>query len=404
MFCSHPVERTVLDLGSAPLSNAYLTPASLQRPESWIPLRLVICTNCLLVQVAHPQQPEGIFDANYAYFSSYSGSWLRHAESLVAQACDRLSLGTDSFVVELASNDGYLLQYVLARGIPCLGIEPTQSTAEVSISRGIETRMEFFGLTLARQVVAERGHANLVIANNVLAHVPDINDFVAGIAELLGNDGRAVIEFPHLARLVQERQFDTVYHEHYSYLSLHVADRILREHGLMIWDVERLPTHGGSLRIWACSDAAPIAPTPAFDTIMEGERLSGLCDPSSYDVLQQSAIEIKNDLLSLLIEEHRAKRRVVAYGAAAKGNTLLNFAGVRPDLIEYVVDRNPHKQGLHMPGCRIPIVPEQALIEAPPDTCLILPWNLTDELLAQLNYLRVRNVKFVTAVPKLKIH
>lgn len=401
-FCATPLSDVFLDLGSAPPSNAYLSVAALAQPETWFPLKLYTCPECFLVQVDEVQDHAALFPADYAYFSSYSTSWLAHAERYVAQAITRLNLDTRSFVVELASNDGYLLQYVAAAGISCLGIEPTTGTADVSRQRGIETWSEFFGLALADRIRATHRAADLVVANNVLAHVPDLNDFVAGIAALLSADGVASIEFPHLQRLVAERQFDTVYHEHFSYFSLHTVQRVFAHHGLAVWDVEPLTTHGGSLRVWACSQGAPRERSARVADVLRAEADAGMRALDYYRGFQTQADAVKNDLLSFLLDEKRAGRRVAAYGAAAKGNTLLNYAGVRPDLLPYVVDASPHKQGRFLPGSRIPVVAEDMLRRDRPDTILILPWNLKQEIRTQLAYVREWGARFAVAVPALQ--
>ena len=400
-FCAAPLHDVFLDLGTAPPSNAYLSADALAAPETWFPLKLHTCANCFLVQVDEVQDHAALFSPDYAYFSSYSSSWLAHAERYVAQVQQRLGLDSESLVVELASNDGYLLQYVAARDIPCLGIEPTAGTADVARKRGIETWGEFFGLALAKRIVETRRHADLVVANNVLAHVPDLNDFVGGITALLAPQGCATIEFPHLQQLVAERQFDTVYHEHFSYFSLHTVQRVFAAHGLRVWDVEQLPTHGGSLRIWACRIDAAHVTTSAVASTLAAEAEVGMCTMNYYRGFQAQADAVKDGLLAFLLAEKRAGRRVAGYGAAAKGNTLLNYAGVRKDLLPYVVDASPHKQGRFLPGSRIPVVSEGQLRQDRPDTVLILPWNLRTEIKTQLAYIREWNGKFFVAVPEL---
>lgn len=401
--CSHELSRVFLDLGTAPPSNAYLKPSDLACAEAWLPLKLHTCGNCLLVQVDEVERHDRLFSPEYAYFSSYSRSWLEHAEKYVATVVPRLGLGPEHLVVELASNDGYLLQYMAARGIPSLGIEPTESTARVARERGIETLTEFFGERFARSLRGERGPADLVVGNNVLAHVPDINDFVAGIAALLAPDGVATLEFPHLLELVRSRQFDTVYHEHFSYLSLHTVRCIFAAHGLRIWDVETLPTHGGSLRIWACPADASRDDLPSVDALARRERDEGMLEPAWYDGFQRRAEEVKDQFLAFLIEQKRSGRSVAGYGAAAKGNTLMNFAGVRSDLVRFVADASPHKQGLFLPGSRIPIVDEAFLARQRPDFVVVFPWNLYGEISSQLAYIREWGGRFVRAVPTLVI-
>ncbi|GAA4417561.1 class I SAM-dependent methyltransferase [Acidovorax lacteus] len=407
MHCRHcgaALHLPLADLGTAPPSNAYLGTAALQAPERWYPLRVLVCTHCWLAQTEDFAQAHELFDAEYAYFSSYSSSWLRHAERYVDDMARRFGLGPHSQVVEVAANDGYLLQYVAARGIPCLGVEPTASTAAAARARGLAVVEAFFGTALARQLHADGHAADLMAANNVLAHVPDINDFVAGFALLLKPDGVATFEFPHLLQLVQQCQFDTLYHEHFSYLSLLAVQRILAAQGLTVFDVEELATHGGSLRVYACrSDAAAHAVQPAVAALLARERAAGMESDAFYQRLQPECLRIKRELLRFLLQAQEQGLRVAAYGAAAKGNTLLNFAGVRADLLPYVVDRNPAKQGKHLPGSRIPVVDESHLRAHRPDVVLILPWNLRDEVTAQLDYVRAWGGRFATAVPRLEV-
>jgi 2-polyprenyl-3-methyl-5-hydroxy-6-metoxy-1,4-benzoquinol methylase len=393
-----------LNLGAAPPSNSYLTNATLQRPEQWFPLRVLACEHCWLVQTEDFAEADALFDAEYAYFSSFSQTWLDHAQHYVHAMAHRFSLAPSSHVVEIAANDGYLLQYVKFLGIPCLGVEPTASTAKAAREKGIEVVERFFGVALARELVNAGKAADLTVANNVLAHVPDINDFVAGFAELLKPEGIATFEFPHLLRMVQMNQFDTAYHEHYSYLSLTAVSRIFAENGLRIFDVEELPTHGGSLRVFAQRAANGTQKMcSSVSTVLDVEKIAGLTSASFYSAMQERAERIKDDLLLFLIEAKRKGLKVAAYGAAAKGNTLLNFSGVRPDLLPYVVDRNPAKQGKFMPGSRIPIVDEAHLISQRPNRVLILPWNLRTEVMNQLAYIGEWGGKFVTAVPSLQV-
>jgi SAM-dependent methyltransferase len=401
--CATPLQDVFLDLGSAPPSNAFLTVDTLGAPEAWFPLKLFTCRNCLLVQVDEVQSHAKLFTPDYAYHSSFSRSWLAHAERYVEHAAARLKLGRDSLVMEIASNDGYLLQYVAARGIPCIGIEPTTGTANVARQKGIETLERFFGRDFAAEFVRERRTADLIVANNVLAHVPDINDFVAGLALALAADGSITVEFPHLMELVAKHQFDTVYHEHFSYFSFHTVCRIFAANGLKIWDVEQLPTHGGSLRLWAAHANNRHAETPAVSALLRIEADAGMQDNAYYQGFQAQADTVKNDCLSFLLEQRRAGRCVAGYGAAAKGNTLLNYAGVRPDLLPYVIDASPHKQEHWLPGSRIPVVAESRLREERPDFVLILPWNLREEIMAQLSYVREWDGQFVVAVPQLAI-
>ena len=402
--CGAELTLTFADLGSAPPSNSYLTESALSAPETWYPLRVLACTNCWLVQTEDFARRDELFSEDYAYFSSFSPSWLRHAETYVEAMAERFGLGGDSLVVEVAANDGYLLQYVKARGIPCLGIEPTRSTAEAARARGLEVLEDFFGVDLATRLVAEGRSADLTVANNVLAHVPDINDFVRGFAILLKPGGVATFEFPHLMRLVAESQFDTIYHEHFSYLSLTAVQTIFAANGLAVFDVEELPTHGGSLRVYAMrAEDRPHAVSDRVPALLEQERSAGVATNDYYGALQPQAEAIADALLAFLIDAKKAGKSVAGYGAAAKGNTLLNFAGVRPHLLPFVVDANPAKQGKFLPGSRIAIVDEARLREARPDYVLILPWNLRDEVMDQLAYIRDWGGQFVTAVPELRI-
>jgi SAM-dependent methyltransferase len=399
----HAQDDLFIDLGSAPPSNAFLDAAALCRPEPYLPLKALACPLCGLVQLDELQRPETLFSDDYVYFSSYSTSWLAHARDYVQQAVQRLGLGPRSLVMEVASNDGYLLQYLQQRDIPCVGIEPTESTARVARARGIESIGAFFGLDFARRFVAERRRCDLVLGNNVLAHVPDINDFVAGLREALAPAGTLTLEFPHLLQLVQQAQFDTIYHEHYSYLSLHTVRRILGAQGLSVFDVQSLPTHGGSLRVWAQHAANPRPVGDSVGRLLAAEAEAGVGTREFHRPLQARAEAIKHDLLRFLLDNKRAGQRVAAYGAAAKGNTLLNFAGVRPDLLPCVADASPHKQGRFLPGSRIPVVAPQQLLDERPDVVLILPWNLRDEVAAQLEAVRGWGGRFAVAVPALEV-
>lgn len=402
--CKAEVTLPFIDLGTAPPSNSYLRAAQLAGPEKWYPLRVLVCSACWLVQTEDYAHFEELFSSDYAYFSSFSTSWLDHAARYVAEMTDRFGLGASSHVVEVASNDGYLLQYVKARGIPCLGIEPTYSTAEAARAKGIEVVEEFFGVALAETLVTAGRAADLTAANNVLAHVPDINDFVAGFARLLKPQGVATFEFPHLMRLVRECQFDTVYHEHFSYLSLSAVRTIFERNGLVVFDVDELPTHGGSLRVFAQRrDTGAFAISPSVDAMLALEVSEGITSNDFYTGFQPRADHIKDELLTFLIQARREGKRVGAYGAAAKGSTLLNYAGVRPDLLPWVVDRNPAKEGSFLPGSRIPIVTEARLIAERPDYVLVLPWNLRSELTAQLKYIRKWGGRFVYAIPRMLV-
>ncbi|AHB89368.1 SAM-dependent methyltransferase domain trio protein [Thermosynechococcus sp. NK55a] len=402
--CNAPLELVLIDLGTQPPSNAYLGAEALRMPERWYPLRVLVCEQCWLVQTEDFAQPQELFSPDYAYFSGYSSSWLAHCARFVGEAVQRFGLGPDSHVVEVAANDGYLLQFVQARGIPCLGIEPTASTAAAARAKGIAIVQDFFGVRLAQLLASEGRQADLMIANNVLAHVPDINDFVAGFTILLKPQGVATFEFPHLLRLLAEVQFDTIYHEHFSYLSLTAVEHIFTRAGLTIFDVEALPTHGGSLRIYAQrADTGKQPISDRVDALLEEERAAGLTQRATYSGFQERAERIKDDFLEFLLTAKREGKRVAAYGAAAKGNTLLNFAGVKPDLLPFVVDKNPAKQGKYLPGSRIPIVSEEKLKETQPDYIVILPWNLREEIMAQLAYVQAWGGQFVIAVPALEV-
>jgi len=402
--CASELKLPLVDLGSAPPSNSYLTAHTLNAPEKWYPLRVLVCEQCWLAQTEDFAQADELFDADYAYFSSFSTSWLAHAERYVTDMIARFHLDGHSHVVEVAANDGYLLQYVQARGIPCTGVEPTASTAAAARAKGIEIVEEFFGVRLAKTLAAEGKQADLTAANNVLAHVPDINDFVAGFAILLKPHGVATFEFPHLLKLLAETQFDTIYHEHFSYLSLTAVSTIFEANGLHVFDVQEIPTHGGSLRVFAQrKDTGNQPVAPAVTALLAKEQGAGISRRDYYEGFQARADKIKNDLLGFLIKARRSGKTIMAYGAAAKGNTLLNYAGVRPDLLPQVVDRNPAKQNKYLPGSRIPIVSEDAIKATQPDYILILPWNLREEVQAQLSYAREWGARFVTAVPTLMV-
>ena len=403
--CGADLTLPLIDLGSAPPSNAYLTRETLHAPEKWFPLRVLVCTECWLAQTEDYAGADELFSAEYAYFSSYSTTWLQHAERYVADTVKRFGLNADSLVIEIAANDGYLLQFVKASGIPCIGIEPTASTAAAARMKGIEIIENFFGTQLAQRLVTEGKQADLTVANNVLAHVPDINDFVSGFACLLKPQGVATFEFPHLLCLVEQNQFDTVYHEHFSYLSLTAVARIFDRNGLRVFDVEQLPTHGGSLRVFAQRrDTGKCETTNHVAQMLARENIAGMAAPEFYAGFQTKADLIKNNFSVFLIEAKRSGKKVAAYGAAAKGNTLLNYAGVRPDLLPYVVDRNPAKQERFLPGSRIPIVVESRIRDDRPDYVVILPWNLRNEIVTQLDYIREWGGRFVTAVPSLDVN
>lgn len=403
--CQADLRLPFLDLGHAPPSNAYLSEAALRGPETWFPLRILVCESCWLVQTEDHAGREALFTDDYAYFSSFSSSWLAHSRRYVDAMIGRFGLGKDSMVAEIAANDGYLLQYVKDAGIPCYGVEPTASTAQAARDRGIDIVQRFFGVELGDELTDTGRAADLIAANNVLAHVPDINDFVSGFAALLKPQGVATFEFPHLLRMVQEGQFDTVYHEHYSYLSLTAVSRIFTANGLSVFDVEHLGTHGGSLRVFAQRlDTGKHEVSAEVARTLDEEQRAGVAGPDFYARFQLQAERVKNDLLAFLVELRRGGKRIAAYGAAAKGNTLLNFAGVRPDLLPYVVDLNPAKQDKYLPGSHIPIVAEARLREDRPEYILILPWNLKTEVSEQLAYARHEwGAKLVTAIPSLSI-
>lgn len=401
--CGTALEHLFLDLGEMPPSNAYLPPEAVTRPEPRYPLRLHVCASCLLVQTEDFLRAETLFDEDYAYFSSTSAGWLNHAARYAQMAITRFGLGAHSFVVEIAANDGYLLRNFAARAIPCLGIEPTASTAAAAEAQGVPIRRAFFGEALAAELAKTR-KADLIIANNVLAHVPDINDFVRGIARLLAPEGRATLEFPHLMRLVEWGQFDTVYHEHFSYLSLLSVTRILAAAGLRIYDLEELQTHGGSLRLYVCHDTSMRRPRPAPAALRAEELRRGMDALGYYAAFQARADAIAQAFRSFLVTARADGRSVAGYGAAAKGNTLLNHAHVGPDLLPFICDAAPSKQGRFTPGSKIPIRPPAALELAPPDYLILLPWNIADEIRAQLAPLAARGTRFVTAVPALHIH
>lgn len=400
--CQTALLNSVIDLGHQPPSNAYLTWEQLSLPEVTYPLRVFVCTECWLVQLPAHAAADELFTADYAYFSSTSTSWLAHAHHYFGHVKQLFDLSPLSHVVEIGSNDGYLLRNFLEAGIPCLGIEPTVSTAAVAESFRIPVVREFFTKELASRLVAEGKKADLIIINNVFAHVPDINDFTSGIAELLQPQGVVTLEFPHLLQLIQNNQFDTIYHEHFSYLSLGVVQRIFAATGMRVWDVEEIPTHGGSLRVYGCHLEAAHTTSERVASLMVHEDCGGLGRLRTYLSLQMQANKAKDDLMHFLIEQKRLGKSVVAYGAAAKGNTLLNYAGVKPDLLSHVFDAAESKQKKFLPGSHVPILSPDALRVEPPDWVLILPWNIADEVLCELRDLQAVGVKFFTAVPELR--
>ena len=401
-FCGTPLEHSFVDLGASPPSNSYLRPADLHRMEPFYPLHAYVCDCCFLVQLEQFQSPEQLF-SDYAYFSSYSTSWLRHAEDYAEAMVTRFGLGPRHHVIEVASNDGYLLQYFVARGIPVLGIEPAANVARAAEDRGVATRVAFFGRATAHKLADQGIRADLLIGNNVLAHVPNINDFVAALKIVLVTDGVITMEFPHLLKLMAETQFDTIYHEHFSYLSFLAADRVFAAHGLRLFDVEQLATHGGSLRIFACHADAGHAESPAVDDMRRIERDAGLDRIETYQGFGERVQEVKRDLLRFLIDAKAQGRSIVGFGAAAKGNTLLNYCGIRHDILDYVVDSNPHKQGLHLPGTRIAIHAPEHIRVTRPDYVLILPWNLKHEIMEAWSEIRSWGGRFVVPIPRVEV-
>lgn len=403
-FCGTAFQHTVVDLGMSPLCESFLRADQLNQMEPFYPLRVWVCERCFLVQLEEYVTGEDIF-TDYAYFSSFSDSWLNHAREYVEKMIDSLELTSKSSVVEIASNDGYLLQYFVQRGIPALGIEPAANVAKVAEKKGVPTLVRFFGVETARELAAAGQKADLILGNNVLAQVPDLNDFVGGLKILLGPSGVITIEFPHLLRTIDGNQFDQIYHEHFSYFSLYSVDRIFAAHGLPIFDVEELPTHGGSIRIYAHhAEDATREPTDRLLALREREQDAGVATLDYYQGFESRVRETKRKLLEFLIEARRAGKRVVGYGAPGKGNTLLNYCGIRSDFLDFTVDRSPHKHGKFLPGTHIPIFPPEQLWEAHPDYVLILPWNLKNEIMAQLSGIREWGGKFVVPIPEVTIY
>jgi SAM-dependent methyltransferase len=401
-LCGAPLAQTFVDLGVSPLANTYLTADELRRPEVFYPLRVYVCEQCLLVQLPMWETPERIF-SDYSYFSSYSESWVEHARRFVDDVVARFGLGPGNRVVEIASNDGYLLQFVRARGIPALGIEPAANVAAVATARGIDTLIDFFGARLAASLVEQGITADLIVGNNVLAHVPVVHDFVEGLRLLLARGGTITMELPYVLRLIEKREFDTIYHEHFSYFSLIAVERLFADHDLVIFDVEELPTHGGSLRIYARHAADGTGVEAGVERVRALDRAAGLDTLSPYLEFDRAVRELKHELLTFLIGAKRAGKTVVGYGAAAKGNTLLNYCGIGTDLVDYVVDRNPHKQGRWLPGTRIPIVSPERITETRPDLVLILPWNLADEIASQMAHIADWGGRFVVPIPHVRL-
>jgi hypothetical protein len=402
--CNSNLEHLFIDLGTSPPSNSFLTEESLKSKEVYYPLRVLVCENCWLVQTEDFANREEFFSEDYVYFSSFSTTWLKHSEEYVNKMISKLDLGVNSLVIEVASNDGYLLQYFKERNIPCLGIEPTKSTAEAAKRKGINTIQEFFGKSLAKKLVNENTKADLMVANNVIAHVPNINDFVQGFATLLNYNGVVTFEFPYLLHLVKYNQFDTIYHEHYSYFSLTTIVNILMNNGLMVYDVENIETHGGSLRVFAQrKDTGKRQKNYYVEEILNEEYKNKIKSLEFYQGFQKKAKKVKNDFLNFLLMAQNENKKVVGYGAAAKGNTLLNYAGIRPDFVPYVIDINIQKQNKFLPGSRIPVVSEDVLKKDKPDYVIIFPWNLKNEITLQLDYIRSWNSKFVIVIPNIEI-
>jgi len=402
-FCKTELNDVFIDLLNAPASNSFLSLEELNEPEIFFPLKVYACHNCFLVQLDEYKKSGDIFNNEYVYFSSFSKSWLDHAKKYTEMMVNRFGFNQQSLIVEIASNDGYLLQYFKEKNIPVLGVEPTANTAEVARGKGIESINDFFGTRLAKEMAAKNIKADLLLGNNVLAHVPDIVDFVAGMKMVLNESGIITMEFPHLMQLIDNNQFDTIYHEHFSYISFYTVNQIFKSQDLELFDVDEIPTHGGSIRIYAKhkNDSRPISFN--VQALLEKEKQKGMLDSGYYSNFQQKALKVKLDLLNFLIKQKESDKAVVAYGAAAKGNTMLNFCGVKNDLIQYVVDANPHKQNKFLPASHIPVVNEDFLKNDRPDYVVILPWNLKGEVSEQLNYIKSWNGKFVTAIPSLEI-
>lgn len=402
-YCKHTTETEFADLVNSPASNSYLTKEQLNEPEVFYPLKVMVCEKCFLVQVDEYKKSEDIFNSDYAYFSSYSTSWLAHSKKYTEMMIARFGYNEKSLVTEVASNDGYLLQYFKEKNVPVLGIEPTANTAAVAIKKGIPSVVDFFGVRLATKLASEGKKTDLLLGNNVLAHVPDINDFVGGMKVLLKENGVVTMEFPHLYQLVINNQFDTIYHEHFSYLSFTTTSKIFETQGLEMFDVEEVPTHGGSLRIFAKhkeDKTKPIGPNVA--AMLKKEKDAGMTTIDYYKNFQTKVENVKNDLLEFLLKQKRAGKKVAAYGAAAKGNTLLNYCGIKNDMISFVVDANPAKQNKYMPASHIPIVQEDRIKKDKPDFIIILPWNIKDEIVKQLSYVNEWGCKFVVPIPKLQ--
>ena len=402
-YCGNELELSFVDLGMSPLSNSYIPPENLQNMEPFYPLHAFLCEQCFLVQLSEFESPENIF-SDYAYFSSYSQSWLEHAKDYADRMTERFGFDASSNIVEVASNDGYLLQYFNNKGIPVLGIEPAENVAKVAIDAGIPTLTKFFGTSTANELASQGRHADLLLGNNVLAHVPDLNDFVAGLKILLKDTGVITLEFPHLQRLMEQTQFDTIYHEHFSYFSCITVAKVLSSHGLTLFDLDELETHGGSLRVYAKHESDTSKQVSEnVSKLIERETAIGFTDVNYYLEFSNRVKGIKRDILDFLIQAKRDNKNIVGYGAAAKGNTLLNYCGIRTDFIDYVVDRSPHKQNQFLPGTHIPVTSPDKIRETKPDYILILPWNIKDEVMAQMSDVREWGCKFVTFIPTVSI-
>lgn len=404
-FCSKPLQHTLVDLGGSPIANDYLTPEQLNRAEKFYPLHTYVCDHCLLVQLEEVESPDHIFgDGDYAYFSSFSESWLRHAKAYTDLMVERFGFNENSQVVEIASNDGYLLQYFVEKGIPVLGVEPAGNCAKAAIEKGVPSVVKFFGVQTAKELVEDGKQADLLLGNNVLAHVPDLNDFVGGMKIALKPSGVITMEFPHLLQLMQQNQFDTIYHEHFSYFSFLTVEKVFATHGITLFDVQEIPTHGGSLRIYGRhTENTNLAVSERVTQLKEKEIAAGLDQIPTYLSFGEKVKETKRKLLTFLIEAKRQGKSIVGYGAPAKGNTLLNYCGVGVDFIDYTVDRSPHKQGLFLPGTHIPILAPERIAETKPDYVLILPWNLREEIMSQMAYVRDWGGQFVVPIPEVQV-
>jgi SAM-dependent methyltransferase len=403
-FCGSPLRSTFVDLGMSPLCQTHIAPEQLEQMEPFYPLHVYVCDRCFLVQLQEFVAPDAIF-GDYAYLSSYSSSWVEHARRYTVSMRERFALGPGSLVFEIASNDGYLLQHFVSAGVPVVGIEPAANVAAIARGKGVRTEVAFFGTATAHRLVAQHGQPDLIVGNNVLAHVPDINDFVEGLRIALRPGGVVTMEFPHLMQLMRENQFDTIYHEHFSYLSFFVVENIFRTHGLRLFDVDELPTHGGSLRIYGCHAADARHPSQAaVDALRARETAFGLRSLDTYGDFDERVKEVKRAILEFLIAEKRKGKRIAGYGAPGKGNTLLNYCGIRTDFIDFTVDRNPLKQGKYTPGTRIPIRAPEAIAEARPDYVFILPWNLKDEIMEQMSAIRAWHGRFVVPIPDVKVY